>query len=100
MPKIEEAEHLAHIIGLKSAEFWKLTPAEWGMVAEGYKKREERMDYRTALICATLWNVHGGRNNRAVSPDEFMPREKKEQTAEEMLQIIMMHNTIHGGQEG
>ena len=100
MPKIEEAEPLAHIIGLKSAEFWELTLSEWYMTAEGYAKREERENYRAALICATLWNVHGGRNNKAVSPDEFMPREKKEQTAKDMLQIIKMHNTIHGGQEG
>jgi hypothetical protein len=87
-------------MGLKPQDFWNLTLKEWNLTVKGYVKREERLDKRTAMICATLWNVNGGKNGKPLSPEDFMPKKRKPQTPEEMLNIIKMHNQIHGGKEG
>lgn len=56
------------------------------------------MDYRAALICAVLANIHRNpkRRHKAFVPQDFMPDKgkRKEQTPDEMLEVA---KAISGG---
>ncbi len=95
-------EKVAYIIGLKPWEFWQLTLTEWTRMAEGYMAREERNDYRAALICSVLANIHRDEKRRRepYRPQDFMPGEgkpKQSQTPDQMLMIAEAWNAALGG---
>ncbi len=80
-------------MGYKPSELEDLTPAEWQKIIEGYKHKEERLDYRAALLCMVLANTHGA--NMRIS--DFMPR--KPQTVEDQYAIIKALNALFGGKD-
>ena len=47
-------------------EYYKLDP--WG---------EERSDWRSGSVCATLANVNRGKKGRTYKPEDFMPKFKQ-----------------------
>jgi len=54
----------------------------------------ERQDYHAGLICAVLANINRDpKRSKVFTPQDFMPgkTEKKQQTAEEMMQIIQLY---------
>jgi len=54
----------------------------------------ERQDYHAGLICAVLANIHRDpKRSNAFKPEDFMPgkTESKQQTAEQMMQIIKLY---------
>jgi len=54
----------------------------------------ERQDYHAGLICAVLANIHRDpKRSNAFKPEDFMPgkTESKQQTPEQMMQIIKLY---------
>jgi hypothetical protein len=65
-----------HDLGLSDAEFWDLTPRQFGAIAERHSAAYERDLARSALICATLANIHRDPDKKPEPflPADFMPR--------------------------
>lgn len=61
-------------------EFWHLTLAQLGSLAQRYKNDQRRGDYRAALVCSVIAEVYRDRKHRSkpFTPDDFMPREEPE----------------------
>ena len=55
---------------------------------ERYALSQKRLDYRAALICSVIANVNRGKRQKAFKPKDFMPRERRRQTHEEMLAYV------------
>jgi len=64
--------------GITTERFWRLTPAEIGIEIEAWDKQEEMLDYRAALICATIANAIPTRRKKTFTPGDFMPQRKAE----------------------
>ncbi len=92
-PHVEKIESQAYTIGLTPQEFSHLTPKQWRAIIEGHEKQQERLDYRAALLCMVMANVHGA--NMRVS--DFMPR--KPQTVEQQFEMIKALNALFGGKD-
>lgn len=66
--------------------------------------KQERDDYRTGLICATLANIYRDtkKQQKAFTPFDFMPNtekpKKKKQTPEQMFHMVELLNAAYGGQ--
>jgi hypothetical protein len=86
-------------VGLKPWEFEELTPAEWGWICEAHGTKEERLDYRAALICAVLANCHRNPKAKPFQPRDFMPQKQHEQTPEDMMAMIRALNAVLGGED-
>lgn len=62
--------------GLSEAEFWRLTPREYGIMKRRFEASEERKDYRAALITSWVANSIPSKRKRPYKPDDFMPRRR------------------------
>lgn|GEM_PF-2599564 len=63
----------------------------------------ERQDYHAGLICSVLANIHRDpKKSNAFTPQDFMPgkAEKKEQTPEQMMQIIQLYQRYFEVKDG
>lgn len=83
-------------------DFWHLTLAQFDALAKRYLEDQERRDYRSAMICTILANVYRKKGARAFNEQDFMPKypkQKKKQTAEEMLETVKLLNKAFGGEE-
>ena len=73
---IEENYKLALRIGLRPAEFWKLTPVELAEIAEAhYERRREREKgewRRAAFLASWIINTAGKSYERDISADELV----------------------------
>jgi hypothetical protein len=67
------------------------------------RKKAEQDLFGSALICSTLANINRDpkKHRKPFSPLDFMPskREKKTQTAEEQLQVLVAINAALGGSD-
>lgn len=95
-----EFEYGITYLELKPAEFWKLTPAEFYEMAEGYYKRQIK---RSNELITLAWNTAA-----MVRTPEFPELEDilakdlepvKKQTDEEMMAIARLLNAAFGGVE-
>jgi hypothetical protein len=64
-----------------------------------YQNEQERQDYRTALLCATMVNIAPFlKHDKIYQPKDFMPQpQNKVQSPEEMLEKIKILNAMMGG---
>lgn len=92
-------------LGLTEIDFWELTPGQLDLLAKRHNSvesaRNERADYRSALICSVIANVNRGKGQKPFKVQDFMPQEsgpKKNQTPEEQLTIVKMLNAAFGGE--
>jgi len=85
-------------------DFMRKTPEEFKLICDGWKIREERADRRIARLCSIIANVNRNPKKRpqAFSEEDFIPRPKqrKKQTNEEMLQMVVAMNRAFGGKGG
>lgn len=44
---------------------------------------EERGDMRAGIVASTLYNVHRGKNTRAATPEDFMPKYGREEAEDQ-----------------
>ena len=89
----------AWVVGLKPSEFAELTPIEWEAIAQAHGIKQERLDYRAALICSVIANVNRNPKKRPqpYKPKDFMPKANKAQTPEEQLAVVKALNAALGG---
>lgn len=60
---------------------------------------EERADLRAGIIASTIYNVNRGKN-RALKPEDFMPKFKtKKQSTKQLLKTVELLNVMFGGQD-
>jgi len=83
---------------LANAEFWRLTLAQLDGLLKRYQNEQERQDYRTAMICASLYNTAAFlKHDKVCQPKDFMPQSSnRKQSPEEMTAKIKMINAILG----
>ena len=77
-----------------------MTFAEFELAVKGFKAREEREHYRIAILCSVIANVNRGKNTKAYKPEDFMPKEKKEQDWQDMLAQVEILNVQLKGVDG
>jgi len=84
-------------LGLSEEEFWSLTLREYSALADRFKDAQKWLDYRTALICSTIYNMLRG-SQKALMPEYFMPGSKKRerQTPEQMLVTMNVYAAAYG----
>jgi len=87
---------------LNEAEFWALTPGEFGALLARKLKEEEWLNWRPALITAALANIFRGRDQKEYQPQDFMPKfkeEEKEMSDEQLFNTVRLINRAMGGRE-
>jgi len=66
-------------------------------LTDRHKRAEEWQDYRTGIIASTIVNMLKGKGGKTYEPQDFMPKQKREQTPEEQLAIVESYmKTIDG----
>lgn len=85
-------------LNLGEEEFWGLTLREFNALILRHKNNQDWLNYRSALICTVLANVWRGKNTKAFTPDDFMPKEKPgQQTPKQILATVKTLNAAFGG---
>ena len=71
-------------------------------LSQQYRNNEERDDYRAALICAVMANIHRNpKKSKVYKPEDFMPSTRKaarKMNDEEMLAQLKLMNASFGGE--
>ena len=98
---IEQYEELAYLIGMTPAQFWGSTLKEFEKQANAFSKLEKKRDSRAALICSVLAEVNRDRKKRKkpYKVEDFMPKERKQQTWEQQLKFVEILNKALGGED-
>lgn len=87
-------------MGLSDVEFWGLTLAQFDALAERYQDNQQRLDFRSALICAVIANVNRSKESKIFTPSDFMAQSKADdsnQTSDAMLQRLIQVTVASGG---
>lgn len=88
----------ALVAGLTHQEFWDLTPHEVALSIEAYHQREERADWRAAMVASVIANVHRGKRGRPFKPSDFMPRQRRRaQSPEQQARMLRALTRLLGG---
>jgi len=58
---------------------------EFFYLIDEYQRLQEKDNYKIALLCSTIAN---GYSSNHIKPEDFLPKENKQQTPEEQLQIL------------
>ncbi len=73
-------------------------------MVEAYKINQKRLDSRTALICASVYNANRTKKDKLVKPEIFMPKEDnskqkigKKQSPDDMLLMAELWTAVAGG---
>ena len=64
------------------------------MYSEGHRKKQERHNYEVASLFSVIYRAHGAKD---VKPEDFLPKEKTEQTTDQMLANAKAWNAALGG---
>lgn len=90
---------IATLCELSILEFWELTPFEFSLVVNSYFERKEaEADDKLALAYINAaWTVQFLGNNKP-KLDDFIKKNKKEMTDDEMLKQVMILNNMLGGE--
>lgn len=59
--------------------------------------QNEREDYRTGLICATIANVNRPKGKTPYKPQDFMPRKRRKLTTNEIFNKLFAITQMHNG---
>ena len=72
------------MLGLKPAEFWRMTFREINLIIDGFNERERRNNYRAAMIVAAIYNVNMDTKKRKnpYTPAEILGEEKENDMVE------------------
>jgi len=72
-------------------------------MAEAYKLKQRKLDARTALICASIYNAQRTKKDKLIKPEQFMPKEEKKEkqqkTPREMLRAAEEWIKVTGGKD-
>ena len=99
--KVKEYEKLAYQLGIKPDEFWDMIPSEFVDFyisrVDFIQKEHRRMDWRFGMLASVIVNTTPRKNKKTFKPEDFMPKEKKQQTTDEMLATVKMLQKMYGG---
>lgn len=70
-------------LGLDEGELGRLTLGELAALNKVYAAREKRLDWRAAVIVCAIANVHRGKDDKALHPEDVMPWLKEKESAEQ-----------------
>ena len=72
------------MLGLKPAEFWRMTFREINLIIDGFNERERRNNYRAAMIVAAIYNVNMDTKKRKnpYTPAEILGEKKENNMVE------------------
>ena len=68
-------------------EFNRYTLSQIRALISRYENEKKEQEYFHALICSVIANVNSGKG-KIFKPKDFMRKENKKQTTEEMLMIL------------
>lgn len=97
-------EKHAYFIGLLPAQFYTMTIREFEVYFEQtikkIKRDDESNDRRTARICALLSNINRDKKKKPkpFTEDDFMPKERKKMTNEELVNSMKIITIAFGGE--
>lgn len=87
-------------LGLRTEEFWRLTPYELTLLQRRRDAAERRAWQRTAALCAVIANRFRSRKEkRAYRVEDFMPRTERPRRmspAEQYAVIRQLHEGLTG----
>lgn len=68
------------------------------MLFDRYKEEQRMHDRRIGRLCAVIVNMNRGKKGKSYSEEDFMPKEKRRQTNEEMFATVEALNRMFGGE--
>ena len=89
-------EKHACLVGLKPAEFWRLTFAEFKLIVDGFVETERRANYRAAMVVAAIYNVNRDPKKRKdpYTPEEILGEKKETATVETAKALTELYGGI------
>lgn len=72
-------------------EFWKLTPAEFNLLTEGYLDREDREMTKLAWHASNIMNVHLKKKvtvKKLLGKEKVMTVESKEEEFNKLIELL------------
>ena len=85
-------------LDLTEEEFWHITPRLFATLLKRKEIGEEISDLRIALLRMTITNMSGRYAEKLTKIEDFMPHKRKEQTSEDMQNMIIALNAALGGE--
>lgn len=67
------------------------------MLFDRYKEEQKMYDRRIGRLCAVIVNTNRGKKGKSYTEEDFMPKEKRRQTSDEMLATVEALNRMFGG---
>ncbi len=85
------------MVGLNIITFWDLTPLEFSLIVKAYVKHKK--EHQEERLILTYLGAYWNRAKQMPNIKSILDKqpEKKEMTAEEMLENVKKLNTILGG---
>lgn len=63
--------------------------AEWMAYSQIEPFGEQEAFWRSGMMASTIANVNRGKNTKGFKPEDFMPKIKQKQSAEEIKEVMM-----------
>ena len=74
-------------LGLSDEEYNRYNLHQINALTERHKEQKKENEYLSAMICSIIANVNSSKG-KSYKPSDFMRKEKKKQTVDEMLLIF------------
>lgn len=74
-------------LGLTDEEYNGYSLQQINALTERHKEQKKENEYLSAMVCSVIANVNASKG-KSYKPSDFMRKEKKKQTIEEMLFIF------------
>ncbi len=74
-------------LGLSDDEYNTYSLEQINALTDRHKEQKKETEYLSALLCSVIANVNKGKG-KSYKPSDFMRKEKKMQTTEQMLMIL------------
>lgn len=71
-------------MGISEEQFWRLTLKQYDALVRRLNKKKKDDAWNVANIMAQIHNAHITKESDAVKPQDFMPRENKKLSGEEL----------------
>jgi hypothetical protein len=82
---------------LTDDQFERYTISQIKLLMERHKTHLREQEYLHALVCSTIANVNRGKG-KAYKPDDFMRKERKVMSVDEMYESLKAITLMSGGE--
>ena len=91
-------------LGLSDDLFWRLSPRDFSLLLRRMSQEQEQQNRRVARICAAIYNAPyidiKRRGGKPYTENDFMPKQRRPQGPEQMLETVKALNKLYGGVGG